>query len=158
MSAWDYTVEVWSSLEGSYVKSIHLGDIDVLKGGLQVDLPPLGSLEILIGTDTGSLDGTLIRDNSGTVDNYRVVLVPTDAQQHRIDNSKTAWTDDSGGFHMDRIPPGDAAFIWIAFRPAITRCLHGNRLTRMHGRIRNFYVSMKAGERRSTSGRKQERG
>jgi hypothetical protein len=98
-------------LANAYVKSITLGDIDVLTYGVHFDRPPASPLEIVIGTNPGVVDGTVASNTQDAVSGINVVLIPN--ARNRFDLFKTATTDPSGQFHLDRVPPGDyKLFAW----------------------------------------------
>ena len=99
------------SLQNAYVKSIRLGDVDVLNGGLRLQGAPAGQLEIVIGTAPGALEGRVFNDSQTAGPGVTVVLLPD--VRRRTDLYKTATTDPSGRFRIDRVPPGDyRAFAW----------------------------------------------
>src|SRR6185295_7294936 len=52
-----------ASLAHAYVKSIRLGEIDVLNSGLRLQGAPAGQLDVVIGTAPGAVDGTVFNDN-----------------------------------------------------------------------------------------------
>ena len=52
-----------ASLSSLYVKSVRLGDADVLNGGLHLDGRPDVPLEIVIGTTPGSVEGVVVNQN-----------------------------------------------------------------------------------------------
>jgi hypothetical protein len=98
-------------LERVYVKSIRLADVDVLNAGVRLERPPASPLEIVIGTNPGSLDGSVSNGSQATAAGVTVVILPD--VRGRIDLFKTTTTDPGGRFHIDRIPPGDyKAFAW----------------------------------------------
>jgi hypothetical protein len=98
-------------LANAYVKSITLGDIDVLTYGVHFDRPPASPLEIVIGTSPGVVDGTVANDSQAAPAGTTVVLIPN--ARNRFDLLKTAPTDPSGRFHFDRVPPGEyKLFAW----------------------------------------------
>jgi hypothetical protein len=97
-------------LERVYVKSIRLANVDVLNAGVRLERPPASPLEIVIGTNPGALDG-IVSNATPATGGVTVVILPD--VRDRIDLFKTATTDPTGRFHMDRIPPGDyKAFAW----------------------------------------------
>lgn len=102
-----------ASLKDAYVKSIRLGDADVLNGGLHLDAEPQQTLEIVISTVTGALQGRVINSDGQPVPNVIVALVPDAARRHRIDLIKSTSSDSSGRFRIDRIPLGD--YVVFAF-------------------------------------------
>jgi hypothetical protein len=98
-------------LANAYVKSITLGDIDVLTYGVHFDRPPTNPLEIVIGTHPGAVEGTIAGDRQTATSGISVVLVPN--SRNRFDLFRTATIDPSGQFHLDRVPPGDyKLFAW----------------------------------------------
>ncbi len=99
------------SLQNAYVKSIRLGDVDVLNGGLRLQGAPAGQLEIVIGTAPGAFEGRVVNESQPAGAGITVVLLPD--VRRRTDLYKTATTDPSGRFRIDRVPPGDyRAFAW----------------------------------------------
>jgi 5-hydroxyisourate hydrolase-like protein (transthyretin family) len=93
------------SLEGAYIKSIRLGNADVLNSGLHLERPPEIPLEIVIGTNTGALEGTVVNDRGQAAVDAAVVLVPE--VRLRTDLFEATTSDASGRFRFDRLPPGD---------------------------------------------------
>ena len=99
------------SLQRAYVKSIRLGDVDVLNSGLRLQGAPAGQLEIVIGTAPGAVEGSVFNDSQTAGPGVTVVLLPD--VRRRTDLYKTTTTDPSGRFRIDRVPPGDyRAFAW----------------------------------------------
>jgi hypothetical protein len=96
-----------------YVKSIRLGDADVLNGGLHLDGRPDATLEIVIGTTPGLVDGIVVSQNHQPVPNVPVSLLPDIARRGRMDLFRTVSSDTNGHFAIDRVPPGDyVVFAW----------------------------------------------
>jgi len=96
-----------------YVKSVRLGDADVLNGGLHLEGPPTASLEVVIGTTPGSVEGVVLNENRQPVPNVAVSLLPDVARRNRMDLYKSTSTDANGRFKIERVPPGDyVAFSW----------------------------------------------
>jgi hypothetical protein len=95
------------ALQNGHVKSVRLGAVDVLNGGLSVMTQSADPLEIVIGTGSGTLSGDV-----GRVPNATVVLVPA-AQMRRPDLYKSTHTDAEGRFDLRGITPGDyMLFAW----------------------------------------------
>ena len=100
-----------ASLQHAYVKSVRLGDVDVLNSGLRLQGSVAGSLEIVIGTATGVFEGGVSADGQPAGPGTTVVLMPD--VRRRTDLYKTTTTDPAGRFHMENVPPGSyRAFAW----------------------------------------------
>ena len=100
-----------ASLQHAYVKSVRLGDVDVLNNGLRLQGPVAASLEIVIGTTTGAFGGTVLTGRLPAGPGITVALLPD--VRRRTDLYKTTTTDPAGRFHMDHVPPGSyRAFAW----------------------------------------------
>jgi hypothetical protein len=101
------------SLQNAYVKSIRLGNADVLNAGLRLDRVPEQPLEIVIGSDGGTIDGIVMNDRREPVSNVPVALVPNAARRVRTDLFKSATTDPGGRFRLQGIAPGEyKLFSW----------------------------------------------
>lgn len=94
-----------AALQNAYVKSIRLGNTDVLNGPLHIEGKPSSSLEVVIGRNAGAIDGQVVTDRQTPVGDASVVLVPV--VRRRIDLYRSASTDATGRFHFDHVPPGD---------------------------------------------------
>jgi hypothetical protein len=115
---WDYTVivqppgtsiPVSASLRHLYVKSIRNGDSDVADKGLHLTSVFEGTLDIVLGLDSGGLDGRVLDEarESGA----RVVLVPE--ARHRRDLYFALVASSTGRFQLQGIPPGNyKVFAW----------------------------------------------
>jgi 5-hydroxyisourate hydrolase-like protein (transthyretin family) len=97
-----------------FIKSIHMGTRDVLNDGLRVDDPAnIPPLEIVLGTRSGTLNGTVVSEKQKPQANATVLLIPDAGRRRWYDSFRTATTDISGRFVLDRIPPGDyVALSW----------------------------------------------
>jgi len=100
-----------AALQNVYVKSIRLGAVDISNTGLRLERPPESPLEIVLGTNPGIVEGTVLNDRQQAADEVSVVLVP-DAR-HRTELYATVATGPAGRFRLERIPPGDyKIFAW----------------------------------------------
>jgi hypothetical protein len=100
-----------ASLQHAYVKSVRLGDIDVLNNGLRLQGPVAASLEIVIGTTNGAFGGTVLTGSLSAGPGVTVALLPD--LRRRTDLYKTATTDPAGRFQIEHVPPGNyRAFAW----------------------------------------------
>jgi hypothetical protein len=100
-----------STLKDLFVKSIRLGDVDVLDNGLHLDGPTQQTLEIVIGTASGSLEGRVVGADGQPLPNVTVAVVPDAVRRSRTDLIKSTSSDSSGQFRLAGVPPGD----YVAF-------------------------------------------
>ena len=99
-----------------YIKDAHIDRIDVLQGisiGDRID----GSLEIVLSTNAGQLDGTVVDATGKPVSGVQAVLIP-DRLRNRSDLFKTAASGADGRFTIRGITPGDyKVFSWEDIEP-----------------------------------------
>ena len=117
--AGDYRVEVLpvlsvppSSLlpavfENVFVKSVTLDGKDVLNEGLHLEAAPRRNLEIVISTNGGVLDGSVLDADANPRANVTTVAVPSAPRRRRGDLYKYVSTDDEGRFVLTGLAPGD---------------------------------------------------
>jgi hypothetical protein len=98
-------------LQNLYVKSIRIGDIDVMKDGLRVD-STIDDLKIVIGTNPGVLNGRVTDDRRQLVPSAVVALVPNNHLRYRVTHRWVA-TDLTGAYQFSAVAPGDyLLFAW----------------------------------------------
>lgn len=96
-----------------YVKSMRLGNLDLLAQTLTVPVQTDGLIEILIGTDVSTAEGRVVNDRGEGFSNAKVALVPDAPLRGRLDLYRTGATDSSGTFRIANVPPGDyKVFAW----------------------------------------------
>src|SRR5207247_3574231 len=76
VAAGDFRVMVRGLPPDGYVKSMRMGDTDVLESGLHIERIPENPLEIVIGLNAGRIDGTVVNTRQEPLPNRTVVLVP----------------------------------------------------------------------------------
>jgi hypothetical protein len=113
MAPGDFRVTVRNLSAGTYVKSMRLGNADVLNDGLHLSGPPQGLLEIIIGAHAGTIEGSVLNDRQQALPNRTVVLIPDLRLRQRSDLYKVLSTDGTGHFLIQNVPPGDyKLFAW----------------------------------------------
>jgi hypothetical protein len=98
-----------------YVKSMRLGDQDVLNSGLRFNRQPEASLEIVLGGNPGAIQGRVLDDRQQPVPSAFVTLLAADPalRLYRTDMYKVVSTDVSGTFRAQGLPPGEyKVFAW----------------------------------------------
>ena len=109
----DFRVTLRGVPPDGYVKSIRLGNADVLSDGLHMSGPPQGLLEIVIGSNAGKIEGAVADTRQRPLANRTVVLVPDIRSRQRSDLYKVVSTDNAGRFRMQGITPGEyKLFAW----------------------------------------------
>lgn len=94
-------------LQNAYVKSVRMGETNVLSDGLQIGTEqPDHPLAIVVGLNPGSISGIARTEQQMPASDVTVVLVPDAAQRLRTDLYRSTVTDASGRYTLDRIPPG----------------------------------------------------
>jgi hypothetical protein len=113
MRAGDYRLWIDSLPAGGYLKSIRLGDADVLASGLHLEQSPSTPLEIVVSLKAGSITGSVVDSSGNTATNVVVALVPEASLRKRLDLYKNAFTDAGGRFRFENIAPGNyKLFVW----------------------------------------------
>jgi hypothetical protein len=90
-----------------YLKSVHWGTTDITDSELDLmnGVPANTELAIVLGSDGGTIEGTVKNDKEEPVDAATVTLVPTGAHRSRPFH-KTATTNAAGRFTISGIAPG----------------------------------------------------
>lgn len=111
-----------------YLKEARLGTTDLLTETLAVSGPVSGEMQIVLGTDSGTLTGTVTDARSQASPQTQVILVPS--QRDRRDLYKIGGTDASGHFAVRGVPPGsyrafaiEAQSMLTFFDPAVLQKL-----------------------------------
>jgi hypothetical protein len=113
VAAGDFRVAVRGLPPDGYVKSMRMGNSDVLESGLHIEGAPQSPLEIVIGLNAGRIEGTVVNTRQEPLPNRTVVLVPDLRHRQQSDLYKYVSSDASGRFQFEGIPPGDyALFAW----------------------------------------------
>jgi hypothetical protein len=106
---WDYRVVV-TPVARTYVKSAVLDNQDALDRGIRLLEGGQRKLDIVLGTDTGRLDGRTLDEKAQNASGARVVLVPE--SRHRRDLYFAVSSSVTGRFQLD-VPPGRyKVFAW----------------------------------------------
>jgi protocatechuate 3,4-dioxygenase beta subunit len=109
----DYRVLLQGMPANAYVKSIRLGQLDLLADVLRIPAQLSGQVEIVVGTDSATVEGRVVNDRQETASNVKVALVPDAPLRRRGDLYRTTATDKNGSFRLTAVAPGDyKVFAW----------------------------------------------
>ena len=97
-------VQVSNLPEGSYVKSIRLGNQDVGEEGIDLSRGASDGLQVTISMAGAQVDGIVQSGESKPVSVATVVLVP---ESRRYSLFREARTGEDGGFSFNGVTPGD---------------------------------------------------
>jgi len=121
LRAWpgSYRVQVDGIPSGAYVKSVQLGDVDVLADGLRVQESTGTILEVTISSRSGAIEGTAVSPVGVSMPNVVIALIPeTTSARQRKDLYRSAASDHAGKFQLERVPPGNyKLFAWEYAEP-----------------------------------------
>jgi len=107
-----YQVNV-GTIEGSYLKSVRVGDREI--DDVRVDLTrgPVSQLVLTLGTDVGRIEGKVQTARGDPAVRVRVTCIPYGSHAGRGDLSRFAFTDEKGSFRIQSVPPGEyKLFAW----------------------------------------------
>jgi hypothetical protein len=94
-----------------HIKSVRLGRDDALET-LRIPSGADVLIDVVLTTETGTVDGVALGRAGDPVGNATVVLIPTDAR-NRTSRYKAVVTGSDGKFRFQEIPPGDyKVFAW----------------------------------------------
>ena len=112
----DYRLRWESSNElppGVYLKSVSFGPVDALNNSIHIDQRTRDRLEVVLGANAGGVTGTVVDRERKPAAGVRVVLIPDAAPRQRNDLYQNTFSDESGNFRFERIPPGSySLFAW----------------------------------------------
>ena len=102
--------------QNTFIQSIRLGQTDV-SSHVTILGPVSESLEILLSTRGGRIDGLMVDKDRKPMQGIQAVLIP-DRQRDRRDLFRFATSDQTGHFTMNAIAPGDyKLFAWEDLEP-----------------------------------------
>jgi hypothetical protein len=92
----------------TYVKSARFAGMDALQSGIHIDAASKETdIDVVLATDSGNIDATVIDDQQQPIRGAMIALVPDAAHRNRSDLYRTATADAVGRARLQGIPPGD---------------------------------------------------
>jgi hypothetical protein len=102
---------------GVYVKTVTYRDKDAVNEAIQISGSEAGAFSVILGTNPGRIDGTILDSANQPAAGSRAVLVP-DQHRDRIDLYKSVDADAAGHFSLRDVPPGDyKMYAWESIEP-----------------------------------------
>jgi hypothetical protein len=101
--------------QNAYVKSITLGDRDVLNDGWRLERPSDVPIEVVIGANPGSMQGLVLNDQRQPSVGAVITMFHSNPAQriYRTDMYRVTSTDTSGRFNLGGLRPGEyRVFAW----------------------------------------------
>jgi len=103
-----------------YVKSLRLGNTDLLAEPIVITSQPPNPIDAVFGTDAGSAEGTVLDAKRDPAAGAVAVLVPDAPRRGRNDLYKVSNADASGKFRFQSVEPGNyKVFAWQDVEPGI---------------------------------------
>jgi|KBSSwiStaDraftv2_1062776.scaffolds.fasta_scaffold00773_19 hypothetical protein len=100
-----------------FLKSVMLGGTDLMRNALVVSDSVQGTLDVVVSSHAGQLEGNLIDKAQKPVAGVQVTIVPT-VYRARRELYRTAITDANGHFKIASVTPGEyKAFAWEELEP-----------------------------------------
>src|SRR5437773_4019312 len=112
----EYRINVVGMPQNAFMQSARLGQADV-SSRITLLGPVSESLEIVLSTKSGRIDGSILDKDQKPIQGIQAVLIP-DRQRERRDLYKFAPSDQNGHFTMTTISPGNyKLFAWEDIEP-----------------------------------------
>jgi protocatechuate 3,4-dioxygenase beta subunit len=108
----EYRLRLSNVPDGAYLKSLRRGGEDVLRDGVKILSASSTPIEIVLGLNSGKLDGHVVNKSKQVEGNVPVVLVPA-FDRNRGDLYHKVVTDAKGAFRITGVAPGQyKLFSW----------------------------------------------
>jgi protocatechuate 3,4-dioxygenase beta subunit len=106
-------VPAWSKLAPVYIGSARFGEQDILAPGIDLrHLNANSTLQIVLKTDAGMIDGTVLNAEKRVVAGAHALLIPHQ-RRDQIQLYRSVEADQNGHFQMQGITPGDYILIAV---------------------------------------------
>jgi hypothetical protein len=103
-----YDINVGAMPEWLYIKSIHLGQLDVTETGLDFTQGVLpGDMTIVLNPNGGQVNGSVHNAEDEPATDATVTLIPDESHRSLTWMYKTAQTDKDGHFNIKGVRPGE---------------------------------------------------
>jgi hypothetical protein len=101
-----YAISIWGPENNWYLKSVRLGENDILEKGLQLEKGGSGrTIEVVVSSATAQLDGA-VSDDDSAVAGAHVRAVPEPETLYNRSRARSARADQTGHFSLTGLAPG----------------------------------------------------
>jgi hypothetical protein len=108
----EYRLRLSNVPDGAYLKSIRRGSEDVLRDGMKIPGASSNPIEIVLGLNSGKVEGHAVNKSKQPEGNVPVVLIPA-FDRNRGDLFRKVVTDAKGAFRITGVAPGQyKLFSW----------------------------------------------
>jgi protocatechuate 3,4-dioxygenase beta subunit len=102
----NYAISIWGPENNWYLKSVRLGQDDILEKGLQLEKGGSGrTIEVVVSSATAQLDGS-VSDDDSAVAGAHVRVVPEPETLYNRSRARSARADQTGHFSLSGLAPG----------------------------------------------------
>jgi len=113
-------VELTGFPDSYFIRSARAGNRNILRDGLNLSEESMDSVELVIGSQGGTVEGVISDERQSPVVGAHVVLIPTVERRERPDLVKEVSADQYGRFTIHGVMPGDyKVFAWDDLEPNI---------------------------------------
>jgi protocatechuate 3,4-dioxygenase beta subunit len=118
-----YRVSIFGQPQGSYVKHVQFGGVDITHDNLDLTSGSGGALSILLSPKAASVSGLVRDENGNAVSNIPVTLwSPGRPANGLYDAPRSTSTDASGAFQFANLAPGEyRAAAWEDIEPGLVQ-------------------------------------
>jgi hypothetical protein len=113
-----YRLMVMGFPQGTYLKSIRVGDQEALDSGFELSTGVSAAVQITLGVGVGQVTGTVQDAKQQPASGAMVTLLPDPIKEERNDLQRITTTDQNGQFTLQGIPPGEyKLYAWEDVEP-----------------------------------------
>jgi len=112
----EYRLALVGIPDGYYLKEARFGDLDLLSGSLRYAGTDSRTLDVVLRSGTGNVEGNAVNSQGQPAAGARVVLIPE--RRDRTELFRPATADPNGRFTIPNIAPGDYKLVaWESIEP-----------------------------------------
>ncbi|MBS1827544.1 MAG: carboxypeptidase regulatory-like domain-containing protein [Acidobacteria bacterium] len=103
-----YNLRIWGMPPEFYLKSVRMGEVDVLENGLTVTGSAVAGMEVVVSPKAAEVTGTVVNKDGKMLPGAGVVLQPLFGKSQRLGELlKVVTSDQNGSFRIRGVTPGE---------------------------------------------------